>query len=168
MANVPSFFHLARRTEEGGRWAPAALGPAVLGLAASGKEWERRRGVRGIDSPPRFEGWRPVEAAPRRRAAAGPGRCGSGAAVSLWRLGLGENDEGSEGTLLLSSPWARMERGGRPTAVDGEQQWRPWRRRFGLGRKARGGGGGGGGRELREGATYSPGEAVERAGKVAG
>ena len=122
----------------------------------------------GIDSPPRFEGWRPVEAAPRRRKAAGPGRCGGGAAGSRWWLGLGENGEGSEGTLLLSSPWAGMERGGRPTAAGGEQQMRLWRRRCGLGRKAHGGGGSCGGRELREGAIYRPGEAVERAGQVAG
>ena len=41
----------------------------------------------------------------------------------------------------------------------------PPRRRTVADREARGGGGGGGGRELRGGATYRPGEAVERAGR---
>ena len=115
LANVPSFFLLTRKTEEGGHRAPEALGPAALGLAAAGKEGERRRAAWGIVSPPRFEGWRPVEAAPRRRAAAGPGRCGGGAAGPRWKVGVGENGEGSDGSLLLSSPWAGVERGGRST-----------------------------------------------------
>ena len=77
--------------------------------------------MRGIDSPPRFEGWRPVEALPRRRAAAGPGRCGGGAAGPQRRLELGGNKEGSEGSLPLSSPWAGMERGGAPTMASGRR-----------------------------------------------
>ena len=52
---------------------------------------------------------------------------------------------------------------GRPsTAAGGSGQGSSRWRRCGLRRKARGGGGGGGGRELRGGATYRPGEAVER------
>jgi len=52
------------------------------------------RAAWGIDSPPRFEGWRPVEAAPRSRAAAGLGRCGGGAAGPQWWLELGETERG--------------------------------------------------------------------------
>ena len=111
-AKLPLIFFLPLPGIEEGQGAPAA-----------GKEGERRRAAWGIDSPPRFEGWRPVEAAPRQQAAAGPGRCGGGAAGPRRRLELGGNGEGSEGSLLLFSPWAGVERGGAPT-VAGERRAR--------------------------------------------
>ena len=46
-----------------------ALGPRPGGTAAVGEEGEWRRAAWGVDSLPRFEGWRPVEAALRWRVA---------------------------------------------------------------------------------------------------
>ena len=147
LANVPSSSssRTEQRREGAGRRRP-------WGLAVAGKEGERRRAAWGIDSPPRFEGWRPVEAAPRRRAAAGPGRCGGGAAGPRRRLGVGENGEGSEGSLLLFSPWAGVERG-RPRWPASGGQGCVRRRRWELGRRARGGECGCGVNERRRGAT---------------
>ena len=79
----------------------------------------------------------------------------------------GQNDEGDEGIPFPPSPWAAVERGGGSTATGrgGQSSLLQWHCKVGEG--ARGGEGCGGVRELREGPTYRPGEAVERAGWVA-
>ena len=49
MANVPSFFLLTRRTEEG------ALGAGGPGHGGGRGQGERGRGPWGVDSPPQFQ-----------------------------------------------------------------------------------------------------------------
>ena len=105
---------------------------------------------------------------PRRRAAAGGGDCGGGAARLDGGPGFGEKGEGTSGVLLLPLPWEEVAQGGGSAVAGGAP--RLWWAVAALGARggARGGESGGGGRELREGPTYRPGEAVERAGLVAG
>ena len=116
----------------------------------------------GIDSPPRFEGWRPVEAAPLRQAANRPWpvrrrRCRAPAAAR----GRGKRrGERGQPAALLTLGWD----GARRCAHDGQRA---------AGKVVCGGGAGSlegglgaasavvGGNERRGGATYRSGEAVE-------
>ena len=98
-------------------------------------------------------------------------RGGGGPCRRPWGLGGGhgeeEKGEGATGNLFPASIWAGAQRGGRSMAACGEQQRRPWRRRCGLGRRARGGGGSRGGGGLRGAPIYRRNKAVEGRGSGA-
>ena len=80
-AKLPfSFLSPATKTGEGERAVPAARAGGPGGSVAVRGVEERERAPREVDSRPRLERRWPVGAWPRRRAAAGPGRCGGGAA----------------------------------------------------------------------------------------
>ena len=77
-----SFLLTPQETEEGENWGrrrSAVPGRRPLGHGGGWELGEKGRAALGIDPPPRYEGWRPVEAAPRRWVAAGSGARGGGA-----------------------------------------------------------------------------------------
>ena len=82
-AKRPVFVLLTpQETGEGeklGRRRSAAPGRRPLGHGGGWKLGEIGRAALGTDSPLRFEGWRPAEAAPRRWVVVGSGARGGGA-----------------------------------------------------------------------------------------
>ena len=82
-AKCPVFVLLTpQETGEGENWGGGArrrLAGDPWATAAAGSWGEIGRAALGTDSPLRFEGWRPAEAAPRRWVVVGSGARGGGA-----------------------------------------------------------------------------------------
>ena len=76
MANVPSFFLLMRRTEEGGRWAPAAALAGGPGHGGGRGQRGKREGAMGSRFPSPIS-----EERPRREGRNGHGRGSRAAAM---------------------------------------------------------------------------------------
>ena len=129
-----------RETEEWRGQASVAFGRRPWATIADGRRGKRSREARGADPRPRREGRWPVEAWPRRRAAAGDGDCGGSAARLDGGLELGEKHEGALGIRFPRSPWAMAACGRLPVAAGGARRLWWWRRRW----RARGGLCGGG------------------------
>ena len=177
---------LENRRRGRGLWAKLPLSSPPLSLPAEqGRRLARRRrpwagglGARRRSGSGRKGIGRHGELIPGRSSsgvargslatAAGGSDRGGGAARLDGGPELGKKGDGTSWVLLRPLPWTVVAQGGGSAVAGGAR--RLWWAVAALGARggARGGESGGGGRELREGPTYRPGEAVERAGQVTG